>query len=650
MLVMINISDSDIVYAEKILLQDGHSFDEERISFIKDLTTLDLQAVPGSGKTTALLAKLLILEKHMPFDDGHGLLVISHTNAAVDEIYSSIGNHAPNLFRYPNFVGTIQSFVNTFLATPYYVNVFKSKPCRIDNEIYDEQVEKFYAITNNYKLKGYLDRQRDGLDFLKSVRLCIDGSLKLYINGDPNKFKLKSRTSNSYKGIQRFKMNLLKNGYLHFDDAYTLAELQLAKISHYHKLLQKRFKFVFVDEMQDMDIHQHDLLEKIFYDNSDSLSIFQRIGDINQAIYNGNSAYSNEIWSHRDKTLQLNGSYRINNKLAPIIELLGLTKFKIEGRNRNLDGSEIDIKPHIIVFNNNNKENIIPEFANLILRLQANGKIPNPSKHKFKAIAWRKEHDDEDKIGLADYWSNFSISTYKTKIDYKVLEDYLLYYDREKETLDAIREQIINVLLKILRIENILSPEGRIYTKRKLINHLKNAQFIQYEDFKLNIYKWSMLCINEKTSEACLALRSYVPTFLALWNKALIVSKSFVEGKSEINIDQIEVIQNLNVFEKNNVRIEIGTVHSVKGQTHTATLYLETFFQGNYESEYLKNMFESGEINSNGVYIKQAMKMSYVGFSRPTHLLCMAIHKDRLETKLEKMNKELWEIIELPTQ
>ena len=52
----IEITDSDIEYAEKILLKEGFTFDEaERRPFIKDLRTLDLQAVPGSGKTTVLL-------------------------------------------------------------------------------------------------------------------------------------------------------------------------------------------------------------------------------------------------------------------------------------------------------------------------------------------------------------------------------------------------------------------------------------------------------------------------------------------------------------------------------------------------------------------------------------------------------------------
>ena len=48
---MINITESDIAYAEEILLESGKVFDGERRAFIKNFKTIDLQAVPGSGKT-----------------------------------------------------------------------------------------------------------------------------------------------------------------------------------------------------------------------------------------------------------------------------------------------------------------------------------------------------------------------------------------------------------------------------------------------------------------------------------------------------------------------------------------------------------------------------------------------------------------------
>ena len=70
----IEITDNDIAYAEKILLPIGSQFNDERRAFIRCMESRDVVACPGSGKTTALLAKLLILARKMPFEDGRGIL------------------------------------------------------------------------------------------------------------------------------------------------------------------------------------------------------------------------------------------------------------------------------------------------------------------------------------------------------------------------------------------------------------------------------------------------------------------------------------------------------------------------------------------------------------------------------------------------
>lgn len=684
MFAMIEVNDIDISYAEKILLKEGQSFDEERRIFIKDFTTLDLQAVPGSGKTTALLAKLLILEKYMPLNGGAGLLVVSHTNAAVDEIYSRIGKFAPKLFRYPNFIGTIQSFVDTFLATPFYVNKFKKKPYRIDNEIYNEKIEKYLSNLWYHKY-GMSDETLRHISYIKNVnkslfyncrfqtdnnRLILTKALndtELVIakpNGRSRKENYIDYTteekSNIYEWIKKFKKEILiKEEVLHFDDAYFLANLFINSNPKIVSLLQKRFHFVFVDEMQDMDIHQHNLLESIFFERGNSSSNFQRIGDINQAIYNGNSIHISDIWSQRKNTLQIRGSHRINNRLAPIIERLGLTSYEIEGRNRNDDGTEIEIKPQILIFNDDTRGNVIPQFAVIISKLQSENKIPSPSNHKFMAVAWRKEHEADDKLGLADYWNNYSVSATRTKIDFKVLKDYLLFYDRKKDTLEVVRKQIFNALLKILRLENILDEDDGVYSKRKLLIYLQESHFDEYENLKLLIYQWSISCINEKIEDVYLSIKNYIPTFLAQFGKPIVSSQTFIEGESEINIEQIESIETSNVYENENIKIEIGTIHSAKGQTHTATLYLETFYErgyGNYESERLRNQF-MGEslldtlkkISGGKDIVKQTAKMAYVGFSRPTHLLCFAIHKNRFESILGNIDRDIWDVTELPS-
>ena len=73
-------------------------------------------------------------------------------------------------------------------------------------------------------------------------------------------------------------------------------------------------------------------------------------------------------------------------------------------------------------------------------------------------------------------------------------------------------------------------------------------------------------------------------------------------------------------------------------------MYLETFYQRKYESNRLLEQFKGNNFNSNGNYEKQSTKMAYVGLSRPTHLLCLAIHKDRFK---EDDFKDRWEIIDI---
>ncbi len=208
---MIRINTEDIRYAEDILLPKGSHFDVERIDFIKNLDTIDLQAVPWSGKTTALLAKLLILERYMPFDDWAWILVLSHTNTAVDEIKSKIWKYCPKLFTYPNFIGTIQSFVDKFLATPYYVHKYWKKPYRIDNEIYDEKIKAFLKSPRLYKLgfDNNLFRKiqhiaNNDQKKIYNFRLWFDEDKKIILLNSLNKEKLQ---------IKKPKWNTKKENY-----------------------------------------------------------------------------------------------------------------------------------------------------------------------------------------------------------------------------------------------------------------------------------------------------------------------------------------------------------------------------------------------------------------------------------------------------
>ena len=103
----------------------------------------------------------------------------------------------------------------------------------------------------------------------------------------------------------------------------------------------------------------------------------------------------------------------------------------------------------------------------------------------------------------------------------------------------------------------------------------------------------------------------------------------------------------------------VDTVHAIKGETHTATLYLETFNNG-YDVSRILKCFDPdslrGKLNSTQ---KQTLKIAYVAMSRPTHLLCVAVHKNTLDARnkhlcydIDKIKRDFesyWDVIEIPS-
>lgn len=93
-------------------------------------------------------------------------------------------------------------------------------------------------------------------------------------------------------------------------------------------------------------------------------------------------------------------------------------------------------------------------------------------------------------------------------------------------------------------------------------------------------------------------------------------------------------------------------MHRVKGETHAATLYMESFYErgggGNYESERLAGQLKGDPLSAKPHnLVVQSAKMVYVGFSRPTHLLCFAVHEGRFGKLGASMPLDRWEVVRL---
>ena len=80
------------------------------------------------------------------------------------------------------------------------------------------------------------------------------------------------------------------------------------------------------------------------------------------------------------------------------------------------------------------------------------------------------------------------------------------------------------------------------------------------------------------------------------------------------------------------VHIRLGSIHSVKGETHTATLVLEFYYYDHHLSQLKPWLFgtRSGGLKGSkfeGERMLGRMKLHYVAMTRPSHLLCLAMRK-----------------------
>lgn len=89
-------------------------------------------------------------------------------------------------------------------------------------------------------------------------------------------------------------------------------------------------------------------------------------------------------------------------------------------------------------------------------------------------------------------------------------------------------------------------------------------------------------------------------------------------------------------------------MHGVKGETHKATLYLETYYNKSHDLRkllpFIKGQYDKKIANQKTG--KEALKVAYVGMSRPTHLLCLAMNSEGLlQSDIDELNNNGWEVV-----
>jgi uvrD/REP helicase len=594
------INDDEIEKVYEILFNKEGNFEEEKQKIIKSFESCCIEAVPGSGKTTTLVAKLMILaEKLNKGNYEKGICILTHTNIGIDIIKEKLGMKGDVLFRYPNFVGTLQSFIDNYLAIPCYKKKYRRKVDIIDND-----------MANNYNL-----------NLLKNIPLRIflakqyTDIEKIYYNFNDEYFYGEKKAILKDKNKPNYKLlfSRIENNILRYEEAIQLGKIYVNEYPNLKKYFSERFFLVLVDEMQDTTQDAFEILENLF--DKEKVTV-QYIGDRNQNLYNG----TEDWYSDLQGDLKLNISNRFGENIANFLNYI-----RENSQDNLIEGNPSikDYKPILFLYNSldkneeggNNK--IFDKFIEIIKE-----KGLDEKKGDFKVIG-HVGISKEEKVTVSSYFKDF-LKNEKIFSLNKIIKKNSKLQPENKKIIKELKSKIELFLKKENKEkfdEFIKTEENRIDFNKIIYNYLLDKDENKFLD--------NLFCFLERILKESLKKEKF--------NEIFKIKE--VENKNN---------NEMNTYIKDNIKLEINTVHGVKGETHLATLYLDTFWYKYDISYYLIKLLSSkltDEQKNNIQNIKRNRNI-FVGASRTRYLLSFVCKGKKAEMP-DIINDIFEEVIEI---
>ncbi len=633
------ITDEDIRWAARLLglpekAFHGEDGNDPRLDVLKCMNNLDIAACPGSGKTTLLVAKLAVLANKWKYRT-RGICVLSHTNAARREIEERLGCTAVGrqLLAYPHYIGTIHGFVDGFLALPwlrskgYSIKMIDRSVC--ENRRWKKIPHNLkYALTN----KG------------------IDEAGIRIVSTDFNWTKKRgncpfTETTKTYRAVVSACKNTAQEGFHCYNDMFIWAGDLIDETPRILNILRDRFPVLFIDEAQDNSEEQSKLLYRVFMDGDGSV-LRQRFGDSNQAIYNffGAKGASTDVFPNSDIKKSVPNSHRFGLTIAKLAEPLGFDPheggLKGNGPRAICPGSRITKGPNtIFLFEDDTIDKVLPAYAELLIKTFSEEELEHGV---FTAVGQVHNDTGDDKRPrhVGHYWPDYDSELSKANPQLQTFVQYVRVGQEQAETTGETYPGVEKIAQGILRLAGMAEDGRAVRTRRRSHRYVLDLLEKENEAFKLYRLLLSQMIVRRKILakkkwDACWSevvrkigekiagapLANPEANFFLSWSDA---------DSLDADGDQKAHHDNLYRYPMDNpkVHIKVGSIHSVKGQTHTATLVLETFWR-EHNLQSLKEWLVGKKCNGAGLRVENTsrLRLHYVAMTRPTHLLCLAMKR-----------------------
>lgn len=647
------LTDGDIDWVCQLMKLD--QLDAPRRDFLKSLSTLDVSACPGSGKTTLVVAKLAILARKWK-SNTRGICVLSHTNVAREEIEHRLGSTDVGqlLLSYPHFIDTIHGFVNRFLSTPWLLTA-GYRVSAIDNDI-TTRVRRRYLGEKNYgRLAFYLEQKHKSFE---SLRITSSNFTTPLANGSfPD-----GQHTEMYQLAASALRHAAEQGYFCYDEIFVLGEALLVQQPELPSILSQRFPFILVDEMQDTSEQQNNFLRCLFPRGSNAVCV-QRVGDPNQAIFEGGSQPVADAFPDAARCVGIDNSFRFDASIAALASPFAYVPVQPTGLNgiRVTDVPSQSLPHTIFVFPDDDASTVLDAFGRHVLATLPPALIGTSAITAIGAV-----HKPFEDVGpghphypktVVHYWGGYQSGASKQSYHPRTLAEYILAAQGIAQSGGAMHQCVDKVAFGIAHLANLLA--GATHLKARSRQHRQIEQRISGADEAKAIYRsvltrflidrevltrdpWIALCPSLKFLAAILGggdVDSTAANDFLIW-------RDIVNQPQPVVQDQVHATA-LNTYRYNDgdtsVDIRLSSIHVAKGQTHLATLILETFNQSHFLHSLMPWLLGKHQNGAKCTSDKatQRLLQTYVAMTRPTHLLCLALRSGSLGVgDANKINQE----------
>lgn len=635
-------TEGEIKQVEEILI-NWNKFCIERRKVLENFDdNIGVQAVPWSWKTTLLVAKLFLLAQRINFEN-EAVCILTHTNVAVDEIKKKVkkaklNNNVEKTFidnierilKFPNYIWTLQSFVDKYLAIPWYIEIYWKRPSKIDDGYVEQLLKRlFYDKLSNDTKKWISYIFVNGKNSFKWYDTWLSRLYKTYFKQKWNNWELVFKKSQIYQEIKIsvppktkkqqdryndiFKVKIeqiVDNWYLTFQEANYFAENYFN--SHnllIRRFINNRFQFIFLDEIQDTNWIHINLLNEIFFKSN---CLIQWFWDKNQAILN----WDNDEWylfKLFDNNLEITSSKRLSKEIANWVWKCSINPLELDG----IESRNIPI--YFYIYDNSSKNKILDFYKEKI----------EEHKEKWTSLYWKNWVFKI--IWRTHNWIKEYFPSYEWKE--KIRKDYFLDYFQKIDDLEFKKEGFKiykdNILEAIIRFCNLswIKNWDKWFSKMTFLKYLKDNNEDYLNEMLINIYIWAQKInnLNFLSQETDKEIKEFLWRFEKDWIK-LNLEDNFLNSSKNYPLLITSYEENWTNSEANPA-FEYWSIHWIKWETHTWTLILDIKFKHENNKRILEYINDDSIKNDKWDDIKDSIKLYYVWMTRATHLLIIWINK-----------------------